>query len=645
MKATTTLLILWMMTVPLVAMAGKKERTIEYPRMGWRTDSGVELNRIMLSDTATVLCFDLFAEEGCTFAISSDACVRVDGKSLPVKGTSGIELGKTTAVADGGRVSFSLMFPPIDSRTELLSFSNGEGWSMFDIDLTGKRYCDGHPEGLPEDVKRLRPSSKAALPEPFLTTGTTTLRVHVLAYERYRETLPRMMWLYINEFFPAEQRSLTAQISDEGVAEFTFPQYATVECFPVMMRSTGSMTPGGVWLKPGETADVYVNLSRIVRYDTQYNYERPMPCRQHRGYFRGHYAELNILLQEDYDGLDYKLKLHNSGFADYHMTADAYAAHVQKRYEEGKRNIEKYKGLPRMIRQLYLLDLQGETMEALFDAGDQLTLNYRSVHNQWDRSEALDYTPPTLGREHYALLRSLPLNSPYFLYNGHTYELSKTFGSDPAAVGLLTADTCGLLPDMAKACTLPTQIRVGKPLSAEQERMLASLSYPFFGEVCHSLQKEIYAKLKEAAAKQGYTMCDVPDVEADSVFAAIAARYRGKAVLVDFWATWCGPCKGAISEMEPLKRQEAGNDGVQFVYLTSVSSPESTWRIMAADIHGHHYRLSREQWNAVSDRFGIHYIPSYVLIRPDGTCIRIEDAYKSPAALLKMLHEAQAKGQ
>jgi cytochrome c-type biogenesis protein len=50
------------------------------------------------------------------------------------------------------------------------------------------------------------------------------------------------------------------------------------------------------------------------------------------------------------------------------------------------------------------------------------------------------------------------------------------------------------------------------------------------------------------------------------------ADYRDKVVVVNLWATWCGPCRSELPELENLSKEYAAH-GVQFIGLTT-ENPE-----------------------------------------------------------------------
>lgn len=94
------------------------------------------------------------------------------------------------------------------------------------------------------------------------------------------------------------------------------------------------------------------------------------------------------------------------------------------------------------------------------------------------------------------------------------------------------------------------------------------------------------------------------------------ASLKGKVVLLDFWATWCGPCRQAMPELKTLFQQNSGKPLV----VVSVSADQD---IKApAEFARTNGMTWMQAWDGtgkvIGGVFGIDSLPSYVVIDADG---------------------------
>lgn len=159
---------------------------------------------------------------------------------------------------------------------------------------------------------------------------------------------------------------------------------------------------------------------------------------------------------------------------------------------------------------------------------------------------------------------------------------------------------------------------------------------PFIGDFTAAVQNEAYRdKVLNAYNDAVYQQNNftlpanaqinaTPKTEADSLFSKLIAKYPNKVVYVDFWATWCGPCRSEMPNAKTLRGKFAGKD-VVFLYL-GVQSEEKAWKAMIAEleIKGEHYLLSKNEYAALAEKFQISGIPRYILVDKNG---RVADGY------------------
>lgn len=146
---------------------------------------------------------------------------------------------------------------------------------------------------------------------------------------------------------------------------------------------------------------------------------------------------------------------------------------------------------------------------------------------------------------------------------------------------------------------------------------IEKMRFPFYAEYVKAQNAAITAKIEAEKARGGYFTHQAGESEGDALFVDLIKNFKGKVVFIDFWNTWCGPCRQAMKQMEPMEKEFEGKD-VVFLYLADESSPLEEYNNLIVSMKGHHYRLTAKQSSSLKNKWKFSGIPSYVIVGRDG---------------------------
>ena len=111
---------------------------------------------------------------------------------------------------------------------------------------------------------------------------------------------------------------------------------------------------------------------------------------------------------------------------------------------------------------------------------------------------------------------------------------------------------------------------------------------------------------------------------------------KGKYMLVDFWASWCGPCKKEIPNIKNVYEKYHGDD-FDVLSVAVWDKPEET--VDTAKVYGVNWNQIIDAQKIPTDIYGIQGIPHIILFGPDGTILkrdlRGEDIEKTVAGYVQ----------
>jgi len=110
---------------------------------------------------------------------------------------------------------------------------------------------------------------------------------------------------------------------------------------------------------------------------------------------------------------------------------------------------------------------------------------------------------------------------------------------------------------------------------------------------------------------------------------------KGKIVLIDFWASWCMPCRAAIRELKPVYNKYSSK-GFE-IYGISVDEDRSDWKRAIAQDKSNwlHVNDNRGARSTLMNEWRIYQIPTSFLLDEQGKVVAVDPRKKEIEAYLK----------
>lgn len=147
------------------------------------------------------------------------------------------------------------------------------------------------------------------------------------------------------------------------------------------------------------------------------------------------------------------------------------------------------------------------------------------------------------------------------------------------------------------------------------------------------------ARMKKQLAGQPAPELTLTDIQGKQVS---LAALKGKTVLLDFWTTWCPPCRADAPALDKLYRKYGGTD-LEIIGI-SVSEDRAIVEKFLKE-HPHSFPVALTSENDLPATYQIGLFPTYIVINRDGDLVSASEGDKGFGELQRLLKKSGLEGE